>query len=890
MKNRQRLGKTTVAIVVSTLAFSNCAWGLPQDGTVVTGNGSYTSSGNQMDITGTGNVSVKWDSFNVAAGETVNFKNMNAILNYVTGRQGSEIFGALNGQGVHVFLINPNGILFGKTAQVNVGSLTASTKSLSDVDAALQNFKNSAGISDFGIAGTAELVNMGKLEADTLRFEGSRIVLDTDNIKLGGDDFDGSNAVINGDFANGNVVLGYTAHDANGYAGKDKNFDINGGAQSVKGYMWVTNAEQLQDINTNLSGNYAFKNDIDAGSIANFVPIGNNDVFAGILDGLGNEIERLTIKRPVDAQVGLFYETAENSILRNLSLLDVDITGCEATGSLVGRNKGTIQNINVKGTIVGVKYTGGVAGYNEGKINNSEVDITIINSNGYTGGVSGYNSGIIKDGDLIVNITSNNIGIGGVVGNNGSIGVIDTITVTGSVNAYSNQVVGGIAGNNAGKIMNSTNKTSVNAGTNVGGITGQNTATGQVIDCVNNGSINGVTRAGGIVGFNRGIIQGAVNNGNLFVENPDSSYIYRGGIVGYNPDDAATKISNVTNTGKVNGYNNIGGIIGYTQSAHDITDITNTGNITGNDYVGGIVGYYSNANDMLLINSNNSGNIIGNSMVGGIVGSGGGSVIGGGGLSGCVSIENSENSGDIKGSNSVGGIMGGSGYTKLIDEVINYGTVTGTSQVGGILGNTSSGKIGEALNLGQVSAENSCGGIVGFGIDAIVSDKAVYATTDKDGNTYDISKYNDKGVGKAYADIFPAPPLPPDPPELPEDEHDITKLPEFEDNYHSSSSAVTSELHTPVIINPSGENTNIGVGTIEIHNSDDSLNASGSGSSFSTGFENILAGAGQEEQADSNSRSSDTGDVQGSQMDNLAGGNDTDLSMSSDSDTEDQDE
>ena len=42
-------------------------------------------------------------------------------------------------------------------------------------------------------------------------------------------------------------------------------------------------------------------------------------------------------------------------------------------------------------------------------------------------------------------------------------------------------MVGGIAGNNAGKIMNSTNKTSVNAGTNVGGITGQNTATGQVM-------------------------------------------------------------------------------------------------------------------------------------------------------------------------------------------------------------------------------------------------------------------------------------------------------------------------------------------------------------------------------------------------------------------------
>lgn len=919
MKNRQRLGKTTVAIVVSTLAFSNCAWGLPQGGTVVTGNGSYTSSGNQMDITGTGNVSVKWDSFNVAAGETVNFKNMNAILNYVTGRQGSEIFGALNGQGVHVFLINPNGILFGKTAQVNVGSLTASTKSLSDVDTALQNFKNSAGISDFGIAGTAELVNMGKLEADTLRFEGSRIVLDTDNIKLGGDDFDGSNAVINGDFANGNVVLGYTAHDANGYAGKDKNFDINGGAQSVKGYMWVTNAEQLQDINTNLSGNYALKNDIDAGGIANFVPIGNDDVFAGSFDGLGNDIKRLTINRPADDQVGLFYETAKNSILRNFSLLDVDIRGHEATGSIVGGNVGTIENVIVTGKVAGEDAaTGGVVGLNLGSIINAVTDVIVtgndsytggvvgqnlsggiieasdirgtVNGVKYTGGIAGYNNGIIKDGDLMVTITSNDIGIGGVVGNNGSIGIIDTITVTGSVNAYSNQVVGGIAGNNAGKIMNSTNKTSVNAGTNVGGITGQNRATGQVIDCVNNGSINGVTCAGGIVGFNRGIIQGAVNNGNLFVENPDSSYIYRGGIVGFNPDDAATKISNVTNTGKVNGYNNIGGIIGYTQSAHDITDITNTGNITGNDYIGGIVGYYSNANDMLLINSNNSGNIIGNSMVGGIVGSGGGSVIGGGGLSGCISIETAENSGNITGVSSVGGIMGGSGYTKLIDKVINYGTVTGTSQVGGILGNTSSGKIGEALNLGQVSAENSCGGIVGFGIDAIVSDKAVYATTDKDGNTYDISKYNDKGVGKAYADIFPALPLPPDPPELPEDEHDITKLPEFEENYHSSSSAVTSELHTPVIINPSVENTNIGAELLEIHDSDGGLNASGSGSSFSTGFENILGGAGQEEQADSNSRSSDTGDVQDSQSDNLAGGNETYSSPFVDSDTEDQDE
>lgn len=770
MKNRQRLGKTTVAIVVSTLAFSNCAWGLPHGGTVVTGNGSYTSSGNQMDITGTGNVSVKWDSFNVAAGETVNFKNMNAILNYVTGRQGSEIFGALNGQGVHVFLINPNGILFGKTAQVNVGSLTASTKSLSDIDAALQNFKTSAGISDFGTAGTAELVNMGKLEADTLRFEGSRIVLDTDNIKLAGDDFDGSNTVINGDFANDNVMLGYTAYDVNGYAGKDKNFDINGGAQSVKGYMWVTNAEQLQDINTNLSGNYALKNDIDAGgsSQKSFTQIGSGkNMFYGHLDGLGYSIKDFTINKNANF-MGLFYQTSKSAKIRNLVLDNIKVSGYRANGTVAGANQGLIENIIVTGIVSGAE--------------------------GINGGIVGINAGIIRNAIVDIDVDGGGTALGGIAGQNQAAGSIDSVIVRGKVGNSIFDVMGGIVGDNSGQL------------------------------------------------------------------------------------------NNVRNEAIVVGHNAVAGIVGQDKASYTISNAVNTGNITGADYVGGIIGYYSNDNDMLLKNSNNSGNITGNSMVGGIVGSGGGAVIGGGGRIGCVTIENSENSGDIKGSNSVGGIMGGSGYTKLIDKVINYGTVTGTSQVGGILGNTSSGKIGEALNLGQVSAENSCGGIVGFGVDAIVSDKAVYATTDKAGNAYDISKYNDKGVGKTYADIFPTPPLPP------EDEHDITKLPEFEDNYHSSISAVTSELHIPVIINPSGENTNIGVGTIEIHDSDGSLNASGSDSSFSTGFENILGGAGQEGQADSNSRSSGISNGQGSQSDNLAGGNDTDLSMSSDSETEDQDE
>lgn len=128
------LYKKIMVTVVSSgmLLLPNWGYALPQGGQVVGGSGSIGSpGGGAMDITGTGgNLAIDWDSFNIAQGETVNFKNMQAVLNYVTGSQRSEIFGKLNGSGAHVFLLNPNGILFGAAAEVNVGSLTASTRSL----------------------------------------------------------------------------------------------------------------------------------------------------------------------------------------------------------------------------------------------------------------------------------------------------------------------------------------------------------------------------------------------------------------------------------------------------------------------------------------------------------------------------------------------------------------------------------------------------------------------------------------------------------------------------------------------------------------------------------------------------------------------------------------
>ncbi|MCM8771234.1 MAG: filamentous hemagglutinin N-terminal domain-containing protein, partial [Candidatus Omnitrophica bacterium] len=79
---------------------------------------------------------INWQSFSVAPQETVQFFQPSPLavaLNRVTGNLPSEIFGNLlaNGQ---IFLINPNGILFGRGAKIDVKGLVASTLDISDTD------------------------------------------------------------------------------------------------------------------------------------------------------------------------------------------------------------------------------------------------------------------------------------------------------------------------------------------------------------------------------------------------------------------------------------------------------------------------------------------------------------------------------------------------------------------------------------------------------------------------------------------------------------------------------------------------------------------------------------------------------------------------------------
>ncbi|AZC29770.1 filamentous hemagglutinin [Pseudomonas chlororaphis subsp. piscium] len=142
----RRRGKSSRLKVVIAAGFSLLgllaqapAFALPGGAAVVAGEAGIrtTNDGKHMTVEQQSNkVIANWNDFSVAGDESVSFHqpgSQSVALNRVVGTQGSDIQGRINANG-KVFLINPNGVVFGKSAQVNVGGLVASTQNISDKD------------------------------------------------------------------------------------------------------------------------------------------------------------------------------------------------------------------------------------------------------------------------------------------------------------------------------------------------------------------------------------------------------------------------------------------------------------------------------------------------------------------------------------------------------------------------------------------------------------------------------------------------------------------------------------------------------------------------------------------------------------------------------------
>lgn len=78
----------------------------------------------------------EWKDFSIGTGARVEFRQpgpQSIALNRIVTSTPSQILGQLNANG-RVFIVNPNGVLFGQTAQVSVGSLLATTMDIDTRD------------------------------------------------------------------------------------------------------------------------------------------------------------------------------------------------------------------------------------------------------------------------------------------------------------------------------------------------------------------------------------------------------------------------------------------------------------------------------------------------------------------------------------------------------------------------------------------------------------------------------------------------------------------------------------------------------------------------------------------------------------------------------------
>src|SRR5476649_2328530 len=148
--------KALVAALIA--ACYGAAQANPSAPQVVAGQASFNQQGNLFSITNTPNTIINWQSFSIGANDITRFIQQNSdskVLNRITGQDPSQILGALQSNG-KVFLINPNGVMFGAGSRVDVNGLVASSLNISGADflAGKNNFVGSAGAGKVSNQGT----------------------------------------------------------------------------------------------------------------------------------------------------------------------------------------------------------------------------------------------------------------------------------------------------------------------------------------------------------------------------------------------------------------------------------------------------------------------------------------------------------------------------------------------------------------------------------------------------------------------------------------------------------------------------------------------------------------------------------------------------------------
>lgn len=405
-----------IALSAGMFSIIPVAYGAPSGGKVEAGSAAIVNAAKAVNITSiTKNNVISWQDFSIAKDETVKFdggNKTNNYLNIIRGANTSQIDGKIEG-GNDVYIVNPNGVIFGKGASVNVGNLYVSTRYVSD-DVAQNAYSanNMATVMDSTDKKMAsDVVNMGHISADKVVAEGKNIrfmntagnMTNANTVELRSDD--------------GYIHVGNAdgASDAK-YSGKTTG--PSGTAINIDWYKTVSaddvkNNKSIIGAGGSNSGNYMLtENVVLDGSENNITPVSN---FTGKFDGMFNTVSNANINSSSEAGI---FGTTDGARIENFgvvnSIVNSNLKNMGA-GAIVGNAKNSIlKNVYNEGTNI-TALTSQRAGGIVGEMSDTTIESSYNTGNSNGGGILGRST---TTTNMIQNVYST-----GTTGNNNQYGI-----------------------------------------------------------------------------------------------------------------------------------------------------------------------------------------------------------------------------------------------------------------------------------------------------------------------------------------------------------------------------------------------------------------------------------------------------------------------------------
>ncbi|WP_407704909.1 beta strand repeat-containing protein, partial [Thalassotalea loyana] len=296
--------------------------------------------------------------------------------------------------------------------------------------------------------------------------------------------------------------------------------------------------------------------------------------FSGTFDGNGHSISNLTINKTADRTA--LFRIINGVTIKNLSILNANITGRSESGILAGKTEYTgtsyFENIIITGTLNGDGELGALVGdfSQTGHIDNVHVDVDISSTFDRIGGYIGYSTYAVNISNSSVRASlTGDEEVGGFIGYADEINVSDSFAYV-NIDA-ANDYIGGITGDaqDSSTIERVVVAGSISGDRNVGGIFGEVSLASSASDVLVTASVQGndvnstgVSRTGGVVG----LLSNDITLENVVVTGAISSVIDNdstlGALAGYSANYTVITTTSVWDTEKT----------GTTQTVNDIGD------------------------------------------------------------------------------------------------------------------------------------------------------------------------------------------------------------------------------------------------------------------------------------------------------------------------------